>query len=71
MHKECKCKEFCLQVRDGGEIGLSDVITYKDHWCRAIMWRSLDVSLAIEILRFDKEYEIKCECKFSNPLYVL
>ena len=35
------------------------------------MWRSLDMSLAIGILRFDKEYEIKCEYKFSNPLYVL
>ena len=41
------------------------------HWCRAIMWRGLDMSLAIGILRFDKEYEIKCEYKFSNPLYVL
>ena len=57
-------------MRDGGEIGLSDVITYKDHWCRAIKWRSLDVSLAVGILRFDKEYEIKCEYKFSNQLYV-
>ena len=27
--KECKCKEFCLQTRLGGEICSSDVIMHK------------------------------------------
>ena len=29
--KECKCKEFCLQTRLGGEICSSDVIMHKGH----------------------------------------
>ena len=30
--KECKCKEFSLQTRLGGEICSSDVIMHKGHW---------------------------------------
>ena len=30
-HKECKCREFSLQTRLGGEICSSDVIMHKGH----------------------------------------
>ena len=31
-HKECKCREFSLQTRLGGEICTSDVIMHKGHY---------------------------------------
>ena len=34
--KECKCKEFSLQTRLGGEICSSDVIMHKGHYERCI-----------------------------------
>ena len=55
MHKESKCKEFCLQMRFGGAVASSDVIRHKVHFqnCCHNRAHKVNIKFAVEVWNHD------------------
>lgn len=55
MHKESKCKEFCLQMRFGGAMASSDVIRHKVHFqnCCHNRARKVNIKFVVEVWNHD------------------